>query len=521
MARAAPRVRHARRAVVTDGVHSRAQGLAVQIPDDVWMHHILWRREAPAPGDCRGVRVILAGDCGLEMCGGNCGRGTTRVQREILSVIADQWALTKGKAGEWPPCKKEAILLALNIRAVNQSLKRLVEEQMMKMAYGEGAHLVHNPARMTNVFLGLKLEWARASANFLRQSSCVWEHTFDVDCQWWASNRLVEHGIHFTEASMSAARLCELHFQQEVYTSDMKRVYNFSKHVHLSRENYDDDDVKDCASIPAEFVISLVKVLIRFIVFLFEWDRKDKLLWKMAIEALYNLIECIEQYEGNHPDHFAAWIIFFHDIAAKHNTFPLSVLTSLNSSFENVEGKKCLALLLGHMVRKQEEALRFFETGLECRICCDIFRHFFCTKCRWKSTVRYTRSGLKICRVCGEVDCSKCSLGQLCICCRKCRRNRIKCEFWFRNDYSRFLEAGCLDFAIEIAVTCRDYVSRMPPTYPQRSDHFRGRRDHFPRRYVATARDLLDFAMLHSRKHASKRMMAKIHRARLEYEAML
>ena len=46
-----------------------------------------------------------------------------------------------------------------------------------------------------------------------------------------------------------------------------------------------------------------------------------------------------------------------------------------------------------------------------------------------------------------------------------------------------------------------------------------GRRDEIPVRYVA--RDLLGFALLHSRKHASKRMMAKIHRARLEYEAML
>jgi len=80
----------------------------------------------------------------------------------------------------------------------------------------------------------------------------------------------------------------------------------------------------------------------------------------MAIEVLYILIDCLEQ---DRNDHFAAWIIFFHEKAAKHNTFPFAVLTSLNSSFENVEGKKCLALLLGHMVRKQEEALRFFKTG--------------------------------------------------------------------------------------------------------------------------------------------------------------
>lgn len=104
--------------------------------------------------------------------------------------------------------------------------------------------------------------------------------------------------------------------------------------------------------------------------------------------------------------------------------------------------------------------------------------------------------------------------------------DRRKCEFWFRNDYSRFLEAGCLDFAIEIAVTCMDFVDWGTngtffaidvgqTTWHECSFLFRsyeGRHEGFPVRYVA--RDLLDFAMLHSRKHASKRMMAKIHKAR-------
>ena len=105
--------------------------------------------------------------------------------------------------------------------------------------------------------------------------------------------------------------------------------------------------------------------------------------------------------------------------------------------------------------------------------------------------------------------------------------DRRKCEFWFRNDYSRFLEAGCLDFAIEIAVTCMDFVEWGThgtffaidvgeTTWHECSLQFRssgsGRQEVFPVRYVA--RDLLDFAMLHSRKHASKRMMAKIHQAR-------
>ena len=52
MARAAPRVCHARRALVTDGVHSRAQGLAVQIPDDVCIHHI-------PPGRGMGLRLFM------------------------------------------------------------------------------------------------------------------------------------------------------------------------------------------------------------------------------------------------------------------------------------------------------------------------------------------------------------------------------------------------------------------------------------------------------------------------------
>ena len=60
---------------------------------------------------------------------------------------------------------------------------------------------------------------------------------------------------------------------------------------------------------------------------------------------------------------YADCIMLFHEIGAKHNTFPFAVLKSLNFSFENVEGRKCLALMLGHIVRKQEEAPAFLQEG--------------------------------------------------------------------------------------------------------------------------------------------------------------
>ena len=519
MARAAPRVRHARRAVVTDGVHSRAQGLAVQIPDDVWMHHILWRREAPPPG---------AGD----------GRPSPPTTVQLISGARPHHH--QFQVNQWALDEKEAILLTLSMRAVNRSFKRVVEKEMMcrmmKMAYGEGAKLVQNPARMTNVFLGLKLEWARESANFFGKCySCghCWCHD-DRRCSLLRSHENYFGGSltssalthrfdlsfaqnapeNFAAASIAAARLCELHFQQERYRTDMEHVYNFAKQMAPlwgweQRQHF-------CSC----FVISLVKVLIRFIVFLFEWDRKDKLLWKMAIEVLYILIDCLEQ---DRHDHFAAWIIFFHEKAAKHNAFPFAVLTSLNSSFENVEGKKCLALLLGHIVRKQEEALRFFETGI-CYCHTDLEEDLLE---RWRYTCG---DSSRIClektgKIMPSWDVFTEAHEPLHVLGPKYTLDRRKCEVWFRNDYSRFLEAGCLDFAIEIAVTCMDFVGWGThgtffaidvgeTTWHECSFLFGSldRHEGFPVRYVA--RDLLDFAMLHSRKHASKRMMAKIHQAR-------